>query len=734
MIHNHFQHINLTEDQKVALDKFEKFLTSDASIFVLKGYAGSGKTTILSGIVEYLTDLKKKCLLMAPTGRAAKVINGKTKKEATTIHKGIYSFEVLNDIRTKNEKGDEELESFIYYFKLRSGMNLQNSVIIVDEASMLSNQLDNSEFFRFGTGLLLNDLVSFSRVKEPQLNTKILFVGDPAQLLPVGMNCSPALDEKYLSKEFQLNVESAFLREVKRQNLKSGILSAASHIRKSLTAGNFNNFDLKENGRDIYNPDFASFIETYEKIGRNKIIITYMNKTALDINKQIRIRKWGSDLPPQAGDTIIVGTNNYRKGVMNGEFGILAQVGAETITRTISLRGKKAVVLTWRYVELLFPDKDNNGNVVKGYILENYLIGDTYLKPEETQALYVDFINRNKGLKKGTAEFNQAIIDDLFFNAYMIKYGYAVTCHKAQGGEWENAFVTWDYGVNDDKDYKTIKHDTTGKKNEGFYRWAYTAITRASNKLFCINPPYFNSYSSMTFISREVSDAHQNLSGNKIETKEIEIDSLLDEEMNKLQIYNEPIFVQDLFIRLLYTFRPFYIDVISRKKAQYQETFIFSREKDLCGITFWYNGKQEWTKIQRSLNNLGTDEFFETIVKLIESSKKITVKRNTVETILSKIEFDQRLEEEKPFLNNLFIDLTEQVGITEINIDEVEHQQNHERYYFKRNSEIAVIDFYYNNDGFFTSVYPVQTKCNSNRLLGEIQTIISKLTNSNHVV
>jgi hypothetical protein len=204
--------------------------------------------------------------------------------------------------------------------------------------------------------------------------------------------------------------------------------------------------------------------------------------------------------------------------------------------------------------------------------------------------------------------------------------------------------------------------------------------------------------------------------------------------MNKLQIYNEPIFVQDLFIRLLYTVRPLYIDIINRKKAQYQETFIFSREKDLCGITFWYNGKHEWTKIQRSLNNPGTDEFFETIVKLYDSSKRITVKRNTVDTILSKIEFDHKLEEEKPFLNNLFTDLTEKVKIFDINIDEIEHHQNHERYCFKRNNEIAVIDFYYKDDGFFTSIYPVQSKCNSIRLLEEVQNIITKLTATNHVV
>lgn len=734
MIQNHFQHINLTNDQKIAVEKIEKFLSSDDSIFVLKGYAGSGKTTILSGIVEYLNASHRKCLLMAPTGRAAKVIHAKTKKEATTIHKGIYSFEILKDIKSKNKFGEDESVSFIYYYKLRSGMDLQNSVIIVDEASMLSNVESNGEFFRFGTGFLLNDLVSFSRIREPDLNTKIIFVGDPAQLPPIGMPSSPALDEEYLKQLYHVKAESASLKEVKRQNSESGILKAASNIRKSLTSGFFNSFDLRSNGSDIINPDFASFLDSYERTPSNKIIISFKNKTALDLNKEIRIRKYGADLPLQAGDTIIVGNNNYRRGVMNGEFGIIVQASTDTISRTILIKDIAPVILTWRFVELLFPEKNEDDKIIKGYILENYLTGDTYLRPEETRALYVDFVMRHKGVKRGTPEFDQAILDDPFFNAYMIKYGYAVTCHKAQGGEWENAFVTWDYGVNSDADYKTVEHSTSGKKNEGFYRWAYTAITRASNKLYCLNPPYFNSYSTLTFISKEVSDAYQTLTGEKIESTELLIDNELNEDLKSKHLYEAPVFIQDLYIKIRHAVRAQYIEIIERTKAQNQEAYTFKRENDICTIIFWYNGKNEWTKTQRSTKRPGSDTFFEILFDLINSSKNIHVKRDTTETILSKIEFDHKLEEEKPFLNNLFTDLSSSCKSIEIKIEEIEHQQNHERYLFVRNSEKAVIDFYYNDGGFFTSVYPLPAKCNSKELLDDIQSILTILTTPRHVI
>src|SRR5690606_26017482 len=152
---------------------------------------------------------------------------------------------------------------------------------------------------------------------------------------------------------------------------------------------------------------------------------------------------------------------------------------------------------TWRKVTIILPDENGQPKTVSGYILENYLYGDNYLKPEEQRALYVDFKNRYPKLKKGTEEFKEAISTDKYFNAIQLKYGYAVTCHKAQGGEWPNAFVFWDRGVKTNFNFLETKQDKNGKANADFYRWAYTAITRASEKLFAINPPFFSSFSEM---------------------------------------------------------------------------------------------------------------------------------------------------------------------------------------------------------------------------------------------
>ena len=250
-IFNHFQHITLTSDQRNALEKLSAFLESEDRVFILQGYAGSGKTTLLKGFVEYLQSLEKKFQLMAPTGRAAKVINQKTDLESTTIHKGIYSFEELQEI----EKGEDENNvSFLYQYKIRNNPEVHVSVLIVDEASMVSDRLSQGEFFRFGSGHLLRDLIDYGRIEDSTTSSKIIFIGDPAQLPPVGMNFSPALDTKYLSETYKVSVSQVEMKEVKRQDANNGILISATKIRQCLTSGYFNDFDLRENKKVIFNP------------------------------------------------------------------------------------------------------------------------------------------------------------------------------------------------------------------------------------------------------------------------------------------------------------------------------------------------------------------------------------------------------------------------------------------------------------------------------------------------
>lgn len=733
---SHFQHITLTNDQHNALEQINVFLESKKDIFILKGYAGSGKTTILNGLVDHLNSIGKRYHLMAPTGRAAKVINQKTKKEATTIHKGIYSFDDLKEIKISDKF---KVTSFLYYFELRNNLNTQNSVLIVDEASMVSNVLSQGEFFRFGSGFLLNDLIKYSRISNLNNNTKIIFVGDPAQLPPIGMNFSPALDENYLIKEFSLEVMTAELKEVKRQGEESGILMASSKIRKSLTSGYFNDFDLRENGNDVFNPTYENFLSVYNSAQGSKIIITYKNKTALYLNKTIRKNKYGKDLPIRENDTIIIGANNYKLDIMNGEFGIVANASPETISRNIRFYQKGgetiSVQLIWRKVKLIFQEENGLSKIVEGLILENYLYGDNVLTPDVQQALYVDFRNRNSNLKSGSSELNEAIKSDLYFNAIFLKFGYAVTCHKAQGGEWENSFVFWDRGVQSNFNFFESMHNRSGKTNKDFYRWAYTAITRSSDKLNCINPPYFTSFSNILFINIDLQNAYQKLNNQNLAPIEILLDDDALESLAKLNLQKAPIPIQDHFLKLNHIVSTQFIDIINWERIKYEIRYYFKREEETAAFKFWINGnytfKSNYQKLPYATNS---NNFFNEIAELINTKDVFIINRSLSGSILSKINFEIEIEEAKPFLKNLFDFLSFECIKLDIQIEKLDHHNYRERYFFIRNNENVAIDFEYDSKGFFGRILPLENKCNSEDLLEELKLMFKKLETPVNVI
>lgn len=714
-IFNHFKHLNLSQDQNTALTKLEAFLANPVQVFMLKGYAGSGKTTILKGLVEYLNTVENDFALMAPTGRAAKVIREKTGLESFTIHKSIYCYEDMIEV--------EEGDSFYYYYKIRNNVDVAGKIFIVDEASMLSDAKCESEFFRFGTSHLLSDLITFTRVAQPNVNSKIIFIGDPCQLPPVGDNSSKAFDASYLKHKFNLTSEETEMKEVKRQGGDSGILKAAAKIRKSISAGFFNDFNLRSNGKDILNPTYETFLDTWQDAASPKIIIASKNKTCLDLNLQIRERRFGNaNLPVQKSDIVIMGGNNYRKGIFNGEFAVINEVSDIVTQRTIALRGKNPVTLFWRDVVLVFPDAESNNKVVKGKMLENFLYGDNYLKPEETQALYVDFTTRNKGLKPKTEEFKKAIMQDEYFNCLLMKYGYAVTCHKAQGGEWDNVFTVWDNDNMEGFDCFTDKQRRAGKTNQDFYRWAYTAITRASKTLYALNPPFFNSYSSMAFLDVTVMNALNELTGNKVQTEEISLDNELLQQLSVLNLLEQPVPLQDHFIKVRQAVRKQYIEIVGWQKIGYEIRYKFCREQDRAVFKTYVNGKNEFRNPVTSIPNLSPNSAFNNaLAEILNQLPNISIKRNTAETIISQIEFDNELEEAFPFTSSLFDDLVLLLKETDIIIEGIEHQQYKERYTFKRNNETAVVDFEYKKNGFFGRVVPIQNLTNSQSLLSSIQ-------------
>lgn len=733
-IFDHFQHITLTNDQRNALENLHAFLESNERVFILQGYAGSGKTTLLKGFVEYIQSIEKQYQLMAPTGRAAKVINQKTGFESTTIHKGIYSFEELQEIKQGEDENDV---SFLYQYKIRNNPEVHDSVLIVDEASMVSDILSEGEFFRFGSGHLLRDLITYGRIQDATTTSKIIFIGDPAQLPPIGMNFSPALEAEYLRDTYNVKVAQSEMKEVKRQDSNNGILLSATKIRQCLTSGYFNDFDLRENNRDIFNPPYQDYLETYKTQQEQKIIICWKNKTALDLNKVIRSDKFGDDLPIQGSDTVIIGGNNYQLGIMNGEFAVVAEASPSVESREVSFYTKggktQTVSLTWRSISLVLPDENNQPKNVSGYILENYLHGDNYLKPEEQRALYVDFKNRHPKLKKGTEEFKEAIINDKYFNCILLKYGYAVTCHKAQGGEWESSFVFWDRGTQANFNFYVSEQNRSGKTNPDFYRWAYTAVTRASKKLFCINPPYFSSFSGMNFIEVNVQQAFNQLTGQSNPTTEINISEVLP-ELEKFGLADAPLTIQDHFIHRWYNLRKQYIDIEAWQKVGYEIRYIFKREGQTAAFKYWVNGKNVFkTNFQKLPAQTNADELFETISKILENSPQVDVNRNNAEGILTQIGFDVALEEEKPFLKNLFDQVSQNLDEGEV-ISEIQHLNYRERYTIEKNAQSCVIDFEYNKDGFFGRVLPLENKCDSSEILEKVKAIVNRLKEAEYVI
>lgn len=724
-IFDYFQHINLTNDQHIALENLHTFLESDTRIFILQGYAGSGKTTLLKGFIEYLQSLEKKYQLMAPTGRAAKVINQKTGFESTTIHKAIYSFEELHEIKKSEDENDV---TFLYQYKIRNNPEVHNSVIIVDEASMLSDILSQGEFFRFGSGHLLKDLISYGRIQDVATTSKIIFIGDPAQLPPIGMNFSPALDPKYFGDSYKISVYQTEMKEVKRQDADNGILISATKIRQCLTSGYYNDFDLRENNRDIFNPAYQDYLGTYKAQQNQKIIICYKNKTALDLNREIRKDKFGDDLPIQTSDTVNIGGNNYRLGIMNGEFAVISEASPSFECRDITFNTKEgkteSVRLTWRSISLVLPDENNQPKTVNGYILENYLYGDNYLKPEEQRALYVDFKKRYPNLKKGTEEFKEAIINDKYFNCILLKYGYAVTCHKAQGGEWANAFLFWDRGTQTNFNFYESEHNSLGKTNSEFYRWAYTAVTRASKKLFCINPPYFSSFSGMSFIDVNVQQAFNELKGTSNHSTEININEVLF-KLEELGLSDEPLTIQNHFIHRWYYLRKQFIDIDSWEKKGFEIWYKFSKETKTAGVKYSINGQNQFNATyQNNIPKLtNSNELFETITKILNDSTPIVVNRNNIEGIISQIEFDYKLKEEKPFLKNLFDFISNGLSEDETIIN-IQHLEYRERYTIEKNGSTSIIDFEYDGAGFFGRVLPLKNKCDNFNIIENLKKII----------
>ncbi|PIA77393.1 ATP-dependent endonuclease [Gaetbulibacter sp. 4G1] len=447
-----------TLKQNIVLQQLSEFIFSKApnSLYLLKGYAGTGKTTIVGTIVTNLWKAKKSAVLMAPTGRAAKVISNYSNKEAFTIHKKIYF--------PKKDKGGG------VKFILQPNKH-KNTIFIVDEASMIPDTPGESKLFENGS--LLDDLMQYVYSGH---QCKLLLIGDTAQLPPVKLDLSPALDENKLALNYNKEVTKMELDEVMRQEHDSGILENATVLREALSNAFHDTFkfdlgDFKDIVRLVDGYEIMDAInDAYSNLGNEETaIIVRSNKRANMYNQQIRSRILFNEHELTAGDYLMVVKNNYFWIKPTTEAGFIANGDIIEVLEIFSI--KELYGFRFAEVKVRMVDYPRMRPFETVLLLDTIEAETPSLPYEESNRLYQEV---QKDYENETSNYKRflKIKGNKHFNALQVKFSYAITCHKSQGGQWHTVFVEQPYLPNGiDKDY---------------LRWLYTAVTRAKDKLYLI--------------------------------------------------------------------------------------------------------------------------------------------------------------------------------------------------------------------------------------------------------
>jgi len=679
---NQFQNMTLTNDQVNALNLIKTFLYDNSKVFILKGYAGSGKTTLIKGFVNYLKSQKKNFSVMAPTGRAAKVLREKTGC-GVTIHKGIYDYNRLETIKDDSE--DIAEKSFRYHFPVKIENNTHR-IVIVDESSMVANTQTDHELFQFGSGRLLHDLLSYMQFH--QAGNKIIFVGDPAQLPPFSDSKSLALDENYFTA-LNLSCSSYEMKEVARQATDSLILKNATSIRNLLEKKQRNELTLELDNKECIEIPSIEATDHYVKdfpfpqVG-NGVIICFSNAQCLAYNQLIRKRLFPDSTQITAGDIVLINNNNYHTygtELFNGDMAKVIWVSDITTSQTapviISIGEKKVrknITLVFRDIKIRLPHLERE---ISCKIIDTLLNSpERDLTLHEMKALYINFVIRfdeeqnlrtARGLKKyrhGSDEFKEQLKSDPYFNALRIKYGYAITCHKAQGGEWVKAYVDFfgRIGLKDDQ-----------------LRWSYTAITRASKTLYAINPPAITSFSRLSFNPvGKIGDIPVNaFQYNNIPTTPFHGSN--SHPAKRLKYFE----IQDKL-----SDSPF--ELLRVESRPHQEMYYLKYNESELRVDLWHTEAGIFTTIKVQTQTI--------VAKQLEEIFKHPYHYN--------FRFDYSPGNE--FLANLFNRIQATCAETNMQISNVEEKIDNYYviYFFKTSGLASYIQFYFNKNGQFTSAIP----------------------------
>lgn len=501
--------IQLTESQQSVLDKIKAFIDSKDRVFILKGYAGTGKTTLMRFLIEYLKEKKKSYKLLTPTGRAAKILANYTGSTANTIHSLIYKYQSFNrDVENIDDifKKESEVKQLTLSFapltrqevELREArkrgnndkkLSIKEVIYIIDEASMVSDFASKKVVqAQFGSGRLLLETFYYDELPE----SKFIFVGDPCQLPPIMASFSPALDNAYIREIFNYYSQETQLTQIMRQKGDNSIIQAATSIRKLWENAPVNQMEYGKNRvwgflpikkyKDIkLMPDLESMEEGYlrdvKQNGYNhSIFICRSNKDCALVSQKIR-QQLGFKKTVEVGDILMVVQNQYTTNLMNGD--MVEVVGVES-GQIHTPYNKYQTHISFRRVTVreLFTQRESTTLLIE----ETLTTPTNNLNSDQQTSLFVDFITRMKKLgiteKKQSEKFRDNLYKDPYLNALRCSYGYAVTCHKAQGGEWNNVYIHFG------------SRNLTLNPTKSVYQWLYTAITRAKEQVFLVDDFY----------------------------------------------------------------------------------------------------------------------------------------------------------------------------------------------------------------------------------------------------
>lgn len=462
--------ITLSPSQKEAFEKIREFINSDAQIFILKGHAGTGKTTLIQQLTFYFKEIEYPYQLLATTGRAASILGSKINELTSTVHSFTYNFDgIIGDNEEAYTTDDNSLfGSMKLLFGIKNMSDEKFKLVIVDESSMLSSQIsDESDSARFGSGIVIDDF--FSAIGDK----KVIFTGDPCQIPPINQPNSPALTQEYFT-DLGKSVVEFELKENMRIEDKNDILDLARDVRSyinseitqkqryvKLPAKNRRDTTVTTDQGELFEHFYNSIIED----SHNSIAICLTNKFRNDINSRVRMRKYGdSNAPLQVGEMLLVTQNNYLTGINNGELIVVLEIGAK----------KQNAFLNYSEVKIrkLSDNKEYSLLICIDAILNIH--GN--ISSSQHQSMMISFSRemKAKGISSKDRAYNIALQSDPYLNSLRANFGYCLTCHKAQGGEWQNVFFF-------------LNKSMYGLPQKQMLQLWYTGITRSKKRLHLHN-------------------------------------------------------------------------------------------------------------------------------------------------------------------------------------------------------------------------------------------------------